>query len=168
MSRFTRTRRRRIASTATAVFLLAVASAAAYFLVLQGGAGHGEKTLGTGSAPAPIRLTASWADGLKPGGEAPLTVVAHNEDDQATDVKQLTYNFTTNQAGCLPSWFSIKKVGSANKWTELENGSASVSVPAHSEVTLTSTEANVVFNELALSQSPCESATLTFNMTDTP
>jgi hypothetical protein len=165
MRHLTRTRRRKIVTTAVAVFLLAVASAAAYYLVFGDGAGEGSATLGSGT-PEPLTLTATFASGLKPGGEEPVTYKAENKTKALGEVATLTATVSTSTGGCNPEWFRAEgKDG-------FGNGGGPLTTPvmiAKGETKTISTEDILVFKEeSSVNQSACEGATVTLHLASTP
>lgn len=165
MKHLTRTRRRKVLSSVLATLLVVSASAVAYYLVYGNGSGEGSATLGTGTAE-PLTLTATFASGLKPGGEEPVTFKAENKTKAAGEVASLTATVSTSVGGCDTEWFRVEGKNGFG------NGGGPLTVPfmiAAGETKTISTENVIKFKEeSSVNQSACEGATVTIHLLSTP
>jgi len=181
MKRLTRTRPRRIATVTATILTLVVASAAAYYLVFANGAGSGSSKLGTATTAEKLTLSASFAEGLKPGSTEPITFTVKNTTTTAGEVTHLTPAFAIDPthavAGCKAEWFKTEGEGIGSgppnnetngEWVGMPSALTPVMIAAGEEKTLTNGGVTLRFIESGTNQTACSGATLTVNLTSTP
>ena len=140
----------RKAVVALSISAVAVASAGAAFAFwTTSGAGTGSAT--SASANGTLALSASFANGLAPGQAEDVTY--HAVNGSATDLRVGTVHaaVSTDNADCLPGWFSIGDVVSNQV------------IPGHSEADLT-LKGSLAFNNNAANQDPCKGAKVTLTL----
>jgi hypothetical protein len=137
-----------------------VAALTAAFLIIGGGAYAYWTTTsaGTGSAPnaasnGTVTLTATFAAGLTPGANVPVTYTASNPGTSSLQVGTISHVVTTSNAQCLPADFTIPNVVSN---TTVPGGATNFAIAGTGTLTFTDTSVN---------QDACKSATVTLTLT---
>ena len=144
-------RKSRITAAVAGVALVAVGGGAAYAYWTTTGSGNGTATNSSGGGT--VTLHAVFDAGLAPGNQVPVAYTADNATTSGTVVGELSATVSTNNAGCLPSWFTVTAVTGNNHVAANTSG---VSVGS----------GILTFNDSATeNQDACKSAVVTVNVT---
>jgi hypothetical protein len=100
---------RKVAAVSAVAFLVIVGSAFGFYLALfANGSGSGSSKLGEASTPTELALKVTFAAGLLPGHEEPVSVQSMNPATSAGQIRTLQLEPVSHTAGCISSWFSIR------------------------------------------------------------